>query len=58
MWKSCVNGSINCPEAGLTIVATGPLTAQNLAESIIGTTGQDRLAFFDAIAPNRSPRQH
>jgi len=39
------------PEAGLTIVATGPLTAQNLAESIIGTTGQERLAFFDAIAP-------
>ncbi|WP_298333613.1 methylenetetrahydrofolate--tRNA-(uracil(54)-C(5))-methyltransferase (FADH(2)-oxidizing) TrmFO [uncultured Erythrobacter sp.] len=39
------------PDAGLTIVATGPLTAQKLAESIIGTTGQDRLAFFDAIAP-------
>jgi methylenetetrahydrofolate--tRNA-(uracil-5-)-methyltransferase len=39
------------PEAGLTIVATGPLTAQSLAESIIGTTGQERLAFFDAIAP-------
>ena len=39
------------PQAGLTIVATGPLTAQSLAESIIGTTGQERLAFFDAIAP-------
>ncbi|MEP0391451.1 MAG: methylenetetrahydrofolate--tRNA-(uracil(54)-C(5))-methyltransferase (FADH(2)-oxidizing) TrmFO [Erythrobacter sp.] len=39
------------PDAGLTIVATGPLTAQKLAESIIGTTGQERLAFFDAIAP-------
>ncbi|KEO91472.1 tRNA (uracil-5-)-methyltransferase [Erythrobacter longus] len=39
------------PDAGLTIVATGPLTAQSLAESIIGTTGHDRLAFFDAIAP-------
>ncbi|MEL0251851.1 MAG: methylenetetrahydrofolate--tRNA-(uracil(54)-C(5))-methyltransferase (FADH(2)-oxidizing) TrmFO, partial [Novosphingobium sp.] len=33
------------------IVATGPLTAQALAESIVGATGQDRLAFFDAIAP-------
>ncbi len=39
------------PEAGLTIVATGPLTAQSLAESIVAATGQDRLAFFDAIAP-------
>ena len=33
------------------IVATGPLTAQTLAESIVAATGQDRLAFFDAIAP-------
>ena len=33
------------------IVATGPLTAQSLAESIVAATGQDRLAFFDAIAP-------
>ena len=39
------------PSSGLTIVATGPLTAQALAESIVGATGQDRLAFFDAIAP-------
>ena len=39
------------PTAGVTIVATGPLTAQALAESIVRATGQDRLAFFDAIAP-------
>ena len=39
------------PESGPTIVATGPLTAQSLAESIVQATGQDRLAFFDAIAP-------
>jgi methylenetetrahydrofolate--tRNA-(uracil-5-)-methyltransferase len=39
------------PDAGLTIVATGPLTAQNLAQSIVSATGEDRLAFFDAIAP-------
>ena len=39
------------PTAGLTIVATGPLTAQALAESVVAATGQDRLAFFDAIAP-------
>ena len=39
------------PPSGPTIVATGPLTAQALAESIVSATGSDRLAFFDAIAP-------
>lgn len=39
------------PEAGLTIVATGPLTAATLASSIGAATGADSLAFFDAIAP-------
>jgi methylenetetrahydrofolate--tRNA-(uracil-5-)-methyltransferase len=39
------------PETGLTIVATGPLTAPALADSIGGATGKDALAFFDAIAP-------
>ncbi|MGE3691822.1 MAG: methylenetetrahydrofolate--tRNA-(uracil(54)-C(5))-methyltransferase (FADH(2)-oxidizing) TrmFO [Novosphingobium sp.] len=39
------------PEAGLTIVATGPLTAAGLAQSIGVATGTDSLAFFDAIAP-------
>lgn len=39
------------PEAGLTIVATGPLTAASLAGSIGNATGADSLAFFDAIAP-------
>ncbi|MBX3561890.1 MAG: methylenetetrahydrofolate--tRNA-(uracil(54)-C(5))-methyltransferase (FADH(2)-oxidizing) TrmFO [Sphingomonas sp.] len=39
------------PAAGLAIVATGPLTAAKLAESIGGATGADALAFFDAIAP-------
>lgn len=39
------------PHAGLTIVATGPLTAEALARSIVAVTGEDRLAFFDAIAP-------
>ncbi len=33
------------------IVATGPLTSQALAEDIRTTTGDDGLAFFDAIAP-------
>ncbi|MET0309060.1 MAG: methylenetetrahydrofolate--tRNA-(uracil(54)-C(5))-methyltransferase (FADH(2)-oxidizing) TrmFO [Sphingomonas sp.] len=39
------------PVEGLTIVATGPLTAPGLADSIGGATGKDQLAFFDAIAP-------
>ncbi|MGY2735770.1 methylenetetrahydrofolate--tRNA-(uracil(54)-C(5))-methyltransferase (FADH(2)-oxidizing) TrmFO [Sphingomonas sp. UYP23] len=39
------------PETGMTIVATGPLTAPALAETIGTATGKDALAFFDAIAP-------
>src|SRR5690606_173549 len=39
------------PEAGLAIIATGPLTAASLAESIGRATGAESLAFFDAIAP-------
>jgi methylenetetrahydrofolate--tRNA-(uracil-5-)-methyltransferase len=34
-----------------TIVATGPLTSPALAASIRALTGEDALAFFDAIAP-------
>jgi methylenetetrahydrofolate--tRNA-(uracil-5-)-methyltransferase len=33
------------------IVATGPLTSTALADGVRGLTGQDSLAFFDAIAP-------
>ncbi|MGQ3298668.1 methylenetetrahydrofolate--tRNA-(uracil(54)-C(5))-methyltransferase (FADH(2)-oxidizing) TrmFO [Reyranella sp.] len=33
------------------IVATGPLTSPSLAEAIAKLTGEDSLAFFDAIAP-------
>ncbi len=33
------------------IVATGPLTSPALAEAIATLTGEDSLAFFDAIAP-------
>ena len=36
---------------GNTIVATGPLTADSLAKAILAETGEDSLAFFDAIAP-------
>jgi methylenetetrahydrofolate--tRNA-(uracil-5-)-methyltransferase len=34
-----------------TIIATGPLTGSALAGAIAAETGQDALAFFDAIAP-------
>lgn len=33
------------------IIATGPLTSDNLARAILARTGEDSLAFFDAIAP-------
>ena len=33
------------------IIATGPLTSPALGEAILETTGEDALAFFDAIAP-------
>ncbi|MEM8570246.1 MAG: methylenetetrahydrofolate--tRNA-(uracil(54)-C(5))-methyltransferase (FADH(2)-oxidizing) TrmFO [Pseudomonadota bacterium] len=33
------------------IVATGPLTSNALAEALQDLTGEDKLAFFDAIAP-------
>ncbi len=33
------------------IIATGPLTSDALAQSILDLTGEDQLAFFDAIAP-------
>jgi methylenetetrahydrofolate--tRNA-(uracil-5-)-methyltransferase len=38
-------------EWGTTIIATGPLTAPALAEAIKAETGEESLAFFDAIAP-------
>src|SRR6056297_3349488 len=39
------------PRDGHWIIATGPLTSGALAESIREETGQEALAFFDAIAP-------
>lgn len=38
-------------EWGSTIVATGPLTSDTLSQSIKEHTGEEHLAFFDAIAP-------
>jgi methylenetetrahydrofolate--tRNA-(uracil-5-)-methyltransferase len=39
------------PTEGHWIIATGPLTSGNLANAIRAETGEDALAFFDAIAP-------
>jgi methylenetetrahydrofolate--tRNA-(uracil-5-)-methyltransferase len=39
------------PEWDEAIIATGPLTSAALSEALVGLTGEDALAFFDAIAP-------
>jgi methylenetetrahydrofolate--tRNA-(uracil-5-)-methyltransferase len=36
---------------GQVLIATGPLTSETLGQAILKETGQDALAFFDAIAP-------
>lgn len=36
---------------GAWIIATGPLTSDALSNKIMDLTGEDKLAFFDAIAP-------
>lgn len=38
-------------EEGIIVIATGPLTSENLAEQISKITGQDKLYFYDAAAP-------
>ena len=38
-------------EWGDAIIATGPLTSQALATALVELTGENSLAFFDAIAP-------
>src|SRR6201999_3696981 len=39
------------PDWNSVIVATGPLPSPALADTVRGLTGEDSLAFFDAIAP-------
>ncbi|MFQ5439676.1 MAG: methylenetetrahydrofolate--tRNA-(uracil(54)-C(5))-methyltransferase (FADH(2)-oxidizing) TrmFO, partial [Paracoccaceae bacterium] len=36
---------------GNVIIATGPLTSSSLARAIMAATGEEKLAFFDAITP-------
>ncbi len=39
------------PESELTIVATGPLTSEDLAHELVRLAGAEDLYFYDAIAP-------
>ena len=39
------------PEAGPTIIATGPLVSTSMAASIAAFTGKDYLYFYDAVSP-------
>ncbi|WP_218079724.1 FADH(2)-oxidizing methylenetetrahydrofolate--tRNA-(uracil(54)-C(5))-methyltransferase TrmFO [Anthocerotibacter panamensis] len=39
------------PEAGIVVLATGPLTSQPLAEHLRDFTGAEYLSFFDAASP-------
>ena len=39
------------PENAIVIIATGPLTSDDLAKQIASLTGQDKLYFYDAAAP-------
>ena len=44
-------GSLPPADWGDVIIATGPLTSEPLARTIQAVTGEEALAFFDAIAP-------
>ena len=39
------------PEDSIVIIATGPLTSENMSEEISKLTGNDKLYFYDAAAP-------
>lgn len=40
------------PAGNITIIATGPLTSDNLSEALKEYTGEKNLHFFDAVAPS------
>ncbi len=48
---SLVRERVDTLPDGPAIIATGPLTANGLAGAIAAQTGEDALAFFDALAP-------
>ena len=43
--------AVEIPEDGITVIATGPLTSDAMAEKISALTGGGELHFFDAAAP-------
>jgi methylenetetrahydrofolate--tRNA-(uracil-5-)-methyltransferase len=43
--------AVSIPRDTITIVATGPLTSDALAQEIAGITGSQRLFFYDSISP-------
>ena len=55
--KNCENITVEhrvankIPAAGITVIATGPLTEGRLAEDIARLTGKTYLSFYDAAAP-------
>ncbi|MDE4961431.1 FAD-dependent oxidoreductase, partial [Francisella tularensis subsp. holarctica] len=46
-----LNKEVNHIPEGYTIIATGPLTTEHLAQEIVDITGKDQLYFYDAAAP-------
>ena len=46
-----VNEELSAFPDGITVVATGPLTAPGLAQAIVDLNGEAGLSFFDAAAP-------
>lgn len=46
-----VRGEVRELPEGLTILASGPLTSQSMAESLFALFGEEYLYFYDAIAP-------
>ena len=46
-----MNEEINTIPDGYTIIATGPLTTDQLAQEIVDVTGKNQLYFYDAAAP-------
>ena len=51
--KVCIHRGevLKIPQDGITIVATGPLTSDDLAQDILSLTGEKALSFYDAAAP-------
>lgn len=51
-WIEIVREEVSAiPNDSITIIATGPLTSEDLTAEIMRLTGDDQLYFYDAIAP-------